>query len=237
MLLKTINRYGWLAAIAIGAAPLNAGTVSFFLQPTAAYVSSTTLLPITDPEGSILTSISDSHLTISFVSGGSPLPMDVSVTPDSWATWGAPPNTESSTPTVVHPDDPALTTVLFQFSSALTTFGIEVEPDDTSAAHDITATFLSNGTSVGVLQRSVDGNGGALLFAGTGDGFDSVEVSSDIDFAAAQFRYSLAPAVPEPSSGLLVVAGAAAAAFCRIRRAASHRAAKKLRATVGGPPQ
>jgi hypothetical protein len=230
---KTINRYGWLALIAMGAAPLSADSLSFVLQPTAPYVSSTTLLPITDPEGSIITSISDSALTISFVSGGSPLLMDVSVTPDSWATWGAPPNTESSTPTVVHSDDPTVTDVLFQFSSVLTTFGIELEPDDTSAAHDITATFLSNGSSIGVLQRSVDGNGGALLFAGTGAVFDSVEVSSDIDFAAAQFRYSLAPPVPEPSSGLLVVAGVAAVAFWLISVAASRRAANKLRATDG----
>lgn len=60
---------------------------------------------------------------------------------------------------MVHPAAPTVTTVLFQFSPALTTFGTELEPDDTTAVHDIRATFLSNGGSVGALQRPVDGNG------------------------------------------------------------------------------
>jgi hypothetical protein len=210
-----MTRCALLLIMALSAAPLRAMPV-FILQPTPQYTSETTLLQITDPEGSIITSVSDSVLIISFLSGGSALLMDVNAVPSSWATWGSPPNTESSTPTVVRSDDPSVTTVLFQFSVPLTTFGLELEPDDTSAVHDITATFLYNGNTLGVLQRSVDGNGGALLFAAAGGVFDSVSVSSDVDFAAAEFRYT---AVPEPSSRSFIILGGLLVGLSCLRRA------------------
>ena len=136
-----------------------------------------------------------------------PTLMDVNQVPTSWATWGSPPNTEGSTPKVVRPDDTTQADIAFQFSSALTIFGMELEPDDTTPGnmHLITATYFLGSTPVGTIARSVSGDGGALLFAGSGGPFDSVEVVSDIDFAAAQFRYAPA-SVPELPSGVLLVA-------------------------------
>jgi hypothetical protein len=191
-----------------GAEYLSADPI-YIQQPTPAYLAGTTLLPITDPEGSIISSISDSVLTISFWSAVSPIVMDVNSVPGSWATWGSPPNTESATPMVVKPDDfPGETDLLYEFSAPLLTFGMELEPDDLGQ-HTITANFLFGGNSVGVLPLSVSGNGGALLFAATGGPFDSVDVSSDVDFAAAQFRYTASDgsitATPEPAGGVFVL--------------------------------
>jgi hypothetical protein len=190
-----------------GAGHLSADPI-YIAQPTPAYIAGTTLLAITDPEQSMITSESDSALTISFWSGGSPLLMDVNSVPGSWATWGSPPKTESATPRVVKPDDFTITDVLYTFSTPLSTFGMELEPDDLGT-HKMTANFLFGGSSVGTLPLSVSGNGGALLFAATGGVFDSVEVSSDVDFAAAQFRYTQSDAsttaTPEPSGGVFVL--------------------------------
>ena len=176
-----------------------AATLVPISQPNLAYTSETTLLPISEPEGSIITSESNGSFTISFQFGGMSTLMDVNQVPTSWATWGSPPNTEGPTPKVVRPDDTTQTDIVFQFSSALTIFGMELEPDDTAPGnmHLITATYFNGNMPVGTIARSVSGNAGALLFAGSGGPFDSVEVVSDIDFAAAQFRYTTtAPELP-----------------------------------------
>jgi hypothetical protein len=205
-----MNRALILASVlACGAVSLHA-TISFITQPTPSYIAGTTLLPIAESDGSFTSSESDSNLTISFLSSGSSITMDVTTVGDGWATWGSPPNTEGNTPKVVYSDD-SFTDVVFQFSVPLTTFGVELEPNDTLApTHTITANFLLGSTSIGTLSRDVSGNAGALLFAGTGDTFDSVEVSSDNFFAAAQFRYVVdasSTPVPEPSAGVLVLIG------------------------------
>jgi hypothetical protein len=181
---------------------------TFVTQPTLTYIAGTNLLPITDLEGSMITSESDSNLTISFLSSGSLIPMDVTTVGDGWATWGSPPDTEGDTPRVVYSDD-GFTDVVFQFNQPLTTFGMELEPNDTGT-HTITAVFMLGGNPIATLQRDVSGNAGALLFAGMGDDFDSVEVSSDNFFAAGQFRYVVDPSfapVPEPSAGVLAFSG------------------------------
>ncbi|HLH19598.1 MAG TPA: PEP-CTERM sorting domain-containing protein [Bryobacteraceae bacterium] len=185
-------------------------------QPTAGYLSSTTLLAIADPEGSIVGSVSDGFLTVSFQSGGSSALMDVDAVPDSWSTWGAPPDTESATPAVLAFDDPTATAMSFLFDRQLVTFGVEIEPDDTSPGnqHDVTATYWLGSTLVGTIDRSVSGDGGALLFAGSGGPFDRVDVASDIDFASAQFRYT-----PTPEPAAFWLAGAGLLAIVRRRRA------------------
>jgi hypothetical protein len=174
-------------------------------QPDSTYISETMLLPISEPEGSIISSESEGFLTIAFLFAGMSTLMDVNQVPTSWMTWGSPPNTESSTPKVVRPDDTTQTGIVFAFSIQLSIFGMELEPDDTTPGnmHLITATYFLGSTPVGTIARSVSGDGGALLFAGSGGPFDSVEVVSDIDFAAAQFRYAPAD-VPELPTGVLL---------------------------------
>jgi hypothetical protein len=177
-------------------------------QPTPTYTSETTLLDFSALDYDIVSQISDGTLTVSFLSGGSPTLMDVDVVPDNWATWGSPPATENSTPSVLDSDS-GYSDVVLSFSSPLEIFGVELEPDDMST-HTITATFYDGETPVGSVQQSVSGDAGALLFAASGGPFDSVDISSDIDVGMADVRYELAPiAAPEPSTLLLVGAGLA----------------------------
>jgi PEP-CTERM motif len=128
---------------------------------------------------------------------------------------GSPPGTEDALPIVVAPlDGSDVTSLLFQFSRPLTTFGMEPEPDDL-AAREIVVQFFSGGVSQGTLALLVQGNSGARLFAAGGGVFDSVQVSSDTDFAAAEFRYVVA--TPEPGS-LWLLAGVLVAFGWRCQR-------------------
>ena len=64
------------------------------------------------------------------------------------------------------------------------------------------------------MLTDVSGNAGALLFAAIappGTSFDSVTLTSDVDWAAGQFRYApAAQALPEPRTWELLCVGAAA---------------------------
>ena len=176
-------------------APARCDTFTPISSPNASYTSSTTLLQVLDPLQSIVTSESQGGFSMSFRAAGQSVPMDINLVSDAWLSWGPPPQTEGATPIVVRPDDTTVKDVVFSFNKLLTAFGMEVEPDDTTTtAHTITATFNLAGKPVGSIQRSVLGYAGAVLFAGSGTMFDSVEITSDIDFAAGRFRYVLAPA-------------------------------------------
>ena len=200
----------------------HADTITFVSQPDTAYTSSTTLIPIGYPEASLIGSLSDGVLEIDFLSGGSPELMQVDEVPDSWATWGSPPATESPTPTVLASFDYD-NEILYQFNRIVTTFGMELEPDDTVNSHNIAATFLLSGTPQATLTLNVNGNGGALLFAATGGSFDAVDVSSDVDFGSAEFRYELESQVPEPSLAIPVVALLAGFAIYHARSSAKFK--------------
>jgi hypothetical protein len=192
-----------LFGLVVFSCTLPAGTV--FSLPTAAYTSGTNLIPITVPDESVIGSISDGNEMVSFSSQ-----MTVTTVGDDWATWGSPPNTESSTPQVLWSGDDQnfnpVTTVTFLLSVPVTIFGFEAEPDDTAGSDMMTATFYMGGTLEQTIALNVDGNGGAMLFAAGADPgayFDSVTLTSDIDWAVAEVRY----ATPEPGCLALVLAG------------------------------
>src|SRR5437016_3623220 len=65
--------------------PATSGALTPISVPDATYVSSTTLLNISDPLQSIVTSESQGALSISFFSGTQKLPMDVNQVGDAWA--------------------------------------------------------------------------------------------------------------------------------------------------------
>src|SRR5262249_34230761 len=65
-------------------------------QPNAAYVAGTRLLPITDPDGSVVASLSNGPVTIT-----PDIPLVALTVPGTWTTWGAVPNTEGATPRVL----------------------------------------------------------------------------------------------------------------------------------------
>jgi hypothetical protein len=181
-------------------------------QPDAAYTSSTTLIDISGiPDGTTgITSVTDGTQTVSFdqavekeTAGGS-----------GWATWGSPPNTESSTPPVMF--RATTNSLTLNLSVLSTTFGLEIQGNNFIVSQFL-VTFLDQTLNpVGSVNLAVDGDGGALLFAGstTTSPFASVVInnaSNDADgFAIANLRYT---AVPEPASVAMIAQAIAAVGF------------------------
>lgn len=192
----------------IVAMPSWAGVTSIG-APDADYVNGTSKIDIPGSDYSTMTSISDGTLTMSFDS-----PLERGTVPSGgWASWGSPSDTESSTPVVLHAVnwDSSLTSVSIFFSSELMTFGFEAEPDPYEV-HGFTLAFYSGDTLLGAISRDINGQAGARLLAGVSSvAFDHVVVSSDIDFAMAQFRYSSdavgASPTPEPASWGMMLGG------------------------------
>jgi hypothetical protein len=93
------------------------------------------------------------------------------------------------------------TSANFGLGSAVTGFGMFVEPDD-HEVFDITLTTSNGGT----ITQAVDGNGGAAFFGWTGAGVTSFTLNSTSDFAAGDF-FSAAGGVPEASTWALMLLG------------------------------
>lgn len=200
-----LGRIGGLLLFGI----ISAQGATVFLQPDAGYLAATIGVNFNDVDESLLTSITDGVQTINFSS-----PMRASTVGANWASWGAPPNTESATPRVLWSGlddnfDP-VTTVLLSLSVPAAIFGFELEPGPTEV-HAVAARFFMAGALQQEITLNVDGNGGALLFAAGADPgarFDSVVITSDADWAAGQFRYAEATTtIPEPDSGALLLIG------------------------------
>lgn len=150
-------------------------------SPTTTYTSSTDVLPVTVPDFSFITSVTNGKQTVNFSS-----PMQALSVPNSWATWNSPPNTETSTPRVLWTG--GSTSIILSLAQPATTFGFEAEPDPFEV-HTITAVFMSGSTTVGTVSRPIDGFAGALLAAGSASQpITSVQIFSDADFAIAQIR-------------------------------------------------
>jgi PEP-CTERM motif-containing protein len=177
--------------------------------PDSTYTSSTTLIPITGPDGDTILTLSDANLTVTFSTA-----MQKFTVPDSWTNWNSPPATETSTPRVLSPADFTLTSITLSFSQPLTTFGLEAEPDATTqGAFPVTLDFFNGLTLLGTVTRTIDGSGAALFAAGSTTPITSVtltvggnaNVPEGVDPGIAQIRYTAA--VPEPSTWILFAAG------------------------------
>jgi hypothetical protein len=177
-------------------------------QPVADYLAATSVLPINDPDFTALSSLSDGTFSVSFSTDVVAL-----TTPDTWTTWGAPPDTESATPRVLWTQgDTSLTLAL---SNPANIFGLELEPN-TGFVSPVTADFFSYGALVGSINLDVDGNGGARLFAGhSGLPITSVIFNSPDDFAIAQIRFGAV--VPEPGT-VTLLAGMSVGGLVALRR-------------------
>lgn len=208
----------FLAVVAVGVPVLVADTFVPISQPTPTYETNTRVASIPLPPQSV------SSVTAGVDSVTFSQPLRTGQVPTNWATWGLPPNTESSTPNVVECLDPSqggscdvdtsstLTPLTMTFSTPVTIFGFEAEPDAIDITPLFVADFYRGATQVGEISQRVSSNSGALLFGASTDvGFTKVVFTPfagdpqapDKGYALAQIR--LQP-VPEPRTvGLLLV--------------------------------
>jgi PEP-CTERM motif len=217
--LKTIAMREWIRRALAGPGVLalmasSAALADFvpITQPDAAYLSATTLLPVSAPDFDVVSSLSDATETVTF-----DVDLVALTVPTSWTSWGSPPSTESAIPRVLWSN--GFTSLAITLSAPAFTVGFEAQPN-TSVPSILTATFLNSGSVVGSIPLTVDGNGGALLFAATTSTspFNEVDLNSTDDFAIAQVRYAIAQVVPEPESLALMLLGGAVLVFRRSRR-------------------
>lgn len=184
---------------------------------TTPYTSGTTKISISAiSDYNTVSSITDATQTVSF----SETLTKGQVPGGGWASWNNPTATESGTPAVLITD--ASTTLLtLNLQVPSTTFGIEIQPSNTSS---ITASFYQGATLVGSIVQSVNGISGALLFAATSysNPFTIVTIAAPggaQGFAMAQFRYATGSTpVPEPASIALIAQAFAAAGFYTWRK-------------------
>lgn len=200
-----------LAAFSL-CAPLGAQALYLFqpiAMPDSTYLSGTTKLPISAPNGYFVGGLSDSTLSATFAAGGGYGPP---IGASTFASWSSPPYSESSSPgQVLMYADAYLPgrSLYINFSKPLQTFGVEIEVEMWNATSPITATFYNGATAVGSITETIGGWQGARLFAAHTDtaDFDSVVIydpSSPSGFGIGQFRYAV---VPEPSALALLGVG------------------------------
>ncbi len=193
----------------------------FTKKPDSAYTSSTTLIPITGPDGTTTLTLSDANLTIAF----STLMQEFTV-PDTWSTWSSPPNAETSTPRVLSPVDFLnVNSVTFNFSQPLSTFGIEAEPDAfTQGTFPVTLDFYNGATLLGTVSHDLDGVTSALFAASSMTPITSATLTvhgnmnapQGTDPGIAQFRYALAgpsQSVPDGGPSVCLMVGTILALF------------------------
>lgn len=196
----------------------DAAAIEFFAvpQPNTAYVNGTTLIPLGSiSDNTQVNSVTLASQTVSFSATMTKLSV-----PASWETWGSPPNTETATPNILYHETQA--PLRLTLSTPSRTFGFELQ-----GAEQIDSTYLvkffDGAIEVGSIQKVVNGNAGALLFAANSPTnlFSSIEITNPSQnsggWALANIRYSTT-AVPEPSTYVFgIVATLAFAALARRR--------------------
>ncbi|MFO0890700.1 MAG: DUF11 domain-containing protein [Isosphaeraceae bacterium] len=164
-------------------------------QPDVIYTALTTNMSGSiPPNGDTTSALNDGDQVLTFSSA-----LEAATVPlGGWSTWNSPPAVESDAPRVLFTSD-ATTTLTVTFSEATKIFGIEVEPNENESTEGwlISVAFMDGSTTVGTVARTVVGDSGALLFAGStpDQQFTSVVITAAAGangFAIAQPRYSLA---------------------------------------------
>jgi hypothetical protein len=191
--LTTLIAIGALLMISI---PVFADSFTIIPQPTGSYTSSTTDYGGGDGSGNFINSLGPFNFSN---------PQSENNVPNSWATWGCPPATESCTPNVLWNQGFNTLTITFAPEKI---FGFELEPDN-FAVEEVTAQFFDGANLVGTIDLFPNGSAGALLFAAQTDGQFTSVVITDLaggDFAIAQLR-SGTTSTPEPGTMVLLGTG------------------------------
>lgn len=203
-----------IAALGAFALAAPAAAITVISDPDATYRTTTTLIGV-PASPAPRDHWGDLDLTVFFSTPLLPLTVG-----SGWATWGSPPHTEQENPRVFWTQ--GATQLTFTFSKPIDVWGFEAQPNPFDV-FDITAEFFNGATLVGTITRSVDGNGGARLFAAIADfgsTFTSVRVTSSADFAVAQLRYRLddGTIIPEPATWGMMILGFGLVGFAMRRR-------------------
>jgi hypothetical protein len=150
-------------------------------QPSGSYVSDTKLV---DLSGIADFTPVDKVGKVSF----SPTVEKRSV-PSSWASWGAPPDTESATPNILY--TAGSTSLTVKIKGGAKTAGFEAEPNPFDPPTiPITGVFSKGGQDICTVTVDAAGQSGAKLLAvKSKKEFDTITVTSEFDFAIAQVRY------------------------------------------------
>jgi len=186
-------------------------------QPDSTYVNSTSLISLSGfASGTTnITSITDGVQTLQFSQAQTSAAIG-----SGWATWGAPPFTESSTPQLLFKIN--YSNLVIDLQQASKTFGLELQGNDFSI-QSFSVDFLdASSVLVGTITQNVNGSGGARLFAAmtNTNPFTRIRINAAVaanGFAMAQYRYSAA-AVPEPASYAIMAQALLGAGYFRYRR-------------------
>ena len=109
--------------------------------------------------------------------------------PNSWATWGSPPDTETATPNILYTAGATSLDIVLP-KKGKQVVGAEVEPNPFEV-HTFTAEyFKKSGASICSITRDADGNAGArVLAAEVGAKAKLMRISSDVDFAIGAIHF------------------------------------------------
>jgi hypothetical protein len=159
-----------------------------FNQPTSTYTSKSCAIDLSAlADFTPVTSVKGCGTTVSLSSS-----FEKRSVPNSWASWGSPPDTETDTPNILY--SAGATTATVDFGKRVKTGGFELEPN-LFQVETVTVEFHKgpNGTGAirGTITRDVNGDHGALLFgAHARKGFKSAVITDTAgdDFSIAQIR-------------------------------------------------
>lgn len=159
-----------------------------FAQPVAKYTGKSCAIDLSSiPDFTALSSVTGCGTTVS-LSGT----WEKRSVPNSWASWGSPPATESATPNILYSAGQTSGTV--DFGKKVKVGGFELEPDQ-FLVETFQVDFYAGPNGTGKLRGSItlqpNGQSGALLYgAKSKKGFQSAVITTDSgdDFAIAQVR-------------------------------------------------